>query len=186
MNKYTWEIAKLLKGSKTITIKPYLGCNFKCPYCIMDRSNPKWRSRQKITVKKWIKIIDKSSPAVVNISGGEPLLYPELDKLIAELIKRKYLISMVSNMSLYRKLPVSWRFIIHASYHPTEIQEDVFLFWRQQYIIAGHKVFTYQVGHSTLQGAIVQPEMKGDEKQDYIAFNSVGEEFLNCYLNNKI
>lgn len=81
-------------------------CNLRCPTCYYGLRNPNVFSNGKfISIDNFNLVIDKYAPFVERIllSGGEPLLHPELDTLI-EIIKRNGLsVSVSTNGTLIKK-----------------------------------------------------------------------------------
>ena len=81
---------------KSIEIAIIWACNFKCPGCYAeDLKNPKTF----LTKEQVVGFIKKYKPMHVNLTGGEPLLHPELYGIIRE-IPKSVVISLVTNGSL--------------------------------------------------------------------------------------
>src|SRR5229473_7362946 len=91
-------IAKALISTKhpfLVHIIPTRRCNLACTYCneFDDFSKP-------VDTAEMIRRIDRLGElgtAVVTISGGEPLLHPELDLIIARMRKNGILSGMITN-----------------------------------------------------------------------------------------
>ncbi len=78
-----------------VHIIPIRRCNLACTYCneFDDFSKP-------VDTAEMLRRIDQLAAlgtAVVTISGGEPLLHPELDQIIARMRKRGILSGMITN-----------------------------------------------------------------------------------------
>lgn len=78
---------KIIKHSlKSITIKPTLSCNAACSFCEQRMDHYKKSTvKDNLTLDQWRKIINESiqlGAKQINISGGEPTLYPYLFDLI--------------------------------------------------------------------------------------------------------
>jgi len=61
-------------------------CNFKCLYCLRGRS----QSREDLSLDLFDKILKEAKyfgDLNLNLTGGEPLLHPDLDKIICTIIK---------------------------------------------------------------------------------------------------
>lgn len=88
-----------------IRIKPMNACNHKCFYCnYLDKSyitHAKFKQSDFIPVKKMYEIIkDCKSMGVKAITfsgGGEPLIYPEIDKVIKKVIDSGIDVSVITN-----------------------------------------------------------------------------------------
>src|ERR1019366_8272624 len=78
-----------------VHIIPIRRCNLACTYCneFDDFSKP-------VEIAKMLRRIDRLAEmgtAVMTISGGEPLLHPELDQLIARMRKHGILSGVITN-----------------------------------------------------------------------------------------
>ncbi|HYZ82923.1 MAG TPA: radical SAM protein, partial [Bryobacteraceae bacterium] len=76
-------------------IIPIRRCNLSCTYCneYDDFSKPVPTD----TVKERLDHLARLGTAVVTMSGGEPLLHPELDELIAHMRKRGIIAGLITN-----------------------------------------------------------------------------------------
>src|SRR6201993_2646103 len=78
-----------------VHIIPIRRCNLACAYCneFDDFSKP-------VPTQEMFKRIDRlgaMGAAVVTISGGEPLLHPDLDAIIARIRERGMLAGLITN-----------------------------------------------------------------------------------------
>src|SRR5260221_13644304 len=76
-------------------IIPMRRCNLACAYCneYDDFSKP-------VPLKTMIERLDRLADlgtTVVSVSGGEPLMHPELDQIIAHIRKRRMMAGMITN-----------------------------------------------------------------------------------------
>src|SRR5439155_554191 len=76
-------------------IIPMRRCNLACAYCneYDDVSKP-------VALSTMIERLDRLAAlgtTVVSISGGEPLMHPELDDIIAHIRKRRMMAGMITN-----------------------------------------------------------------------------------------
>src|SRR5271157_3811832 len=101
-----WMIAKAL-ASKThpilVHVIPMRRCNLDCTYCneFDDTSEPVALAE----MKKRLDILAGMGTSIITISGGEPLLHPELDEIIRHIRKRGMIAGMITNGFL---LSVEW------------------------------------------------------------------------------
>jgi MoaA/NifB/PqqE/SkfB family radical SAM enzyme len=94
--------ARMIAGAFASTDHPLLAhiipvrrCNLACEYCneYDDLSKP-------VPTETMFQRVDKLAAlgtAVITISGGEPLLHPELDEIIARIRKRGMIAGMITN-----------------------------------------------------------------------------------------
>jgi len=73
------------------------GCNLRCTYC--DTKNAYYNGSE-IKIADIIKEISKYKCKKVCLTGGEPLLQKDLNKIIKQLIKEKYSILIETNGSI--------------------------------------------------------------------------------------
>jgi MoaA/NifB/PqqE/SkfB family radical SAM enzyme len=78
-----------------VHIIPIRRCNLACTYCneFDDFSKPVDRGEMFRRIDR----LGKLGTAVITISGGEPLLHPELDQVIAQIRKNGILAGMITN-----------------------------------------------------------------------------------------
>src|ERR1035438_10501546 len=76
-------------------IIPIRRCNLACKYCneYDDFSKPVPLE----TMKRRIDDLARLGPTIVTLSGGEPLLHPELDEIIAHMRKYPIIVGMITN-----------------------------------------------------------------------------------------
>jgi MoaA/NifB/PqqE/SkfB family radical SAM enzyme len=76
-------------------IIPMRRCNLACTYCneFDDHSKPVPLE----TVGQRIDLLARLGTTIVTISGGEPLLHPDLDEIIAHIRRRRAIAGMITN-----------------------------------------------------------------------------------------
>ena len=76
-------------------IIPMRRCNLACAYCneFDDRSKPVPIE----TVRQRLDLLANLGTTIVTISGGEPLLHPDLDEIVAHIRRRRAIAGMITN-----------------------------------------------------------------------------------------
>jgi hopanoid biosynthesis associated radical SAM protein HpnH len=83
-------------------LEPLFACNLGCPGCGKIQ-HPADLLRQRMPVERAIAAIEECGAPMVSIAGGEPLMHPDIDKIVAELVKRKKYVYLCTNAELLRK-----------------------------------------------------------------------------------
>lgn len=88
-----------LKSGELAVFIRFQGCNLRCPYCDTKYSyiNPKY---QELEVEEIIDYIKSTNVYNVTLTGGEPLIQPDVDKLINELSNLGYRVELETNGSV--------------------------------------------------------------------------------------
>jgi MoaA/NifB/PqqE/SkfB family radical SAM enzyme len=91
-----------LKRGESIAIIQFqynYACNFKCEHCSIKRFQGKKNARQFTIpdVKNLFKQADELGLARVTITGGEPLVFKDLDELVAAIDPKKFYINCDTN-----------------------------------------------------------------------------------------
>jgi len=79
-------------------------CNYRCPYCVFEPcreyvlKKEKYFSKEQI-LSAWAHIRDKYGEAIIDISGGEPTIYPDFLNIVKEL-STLHRISLNTNLSI--------------------------------------------------------------------------------------
>src|SRR6201994_1180557 len=71
-----------------VEIEPLFTCNLSCPGCGKIQ-HPTDILRKRLSVQDVVDAVEESGTPMVSIAGGEPLLHPQIDQMVAELVKRK-------------------------------------------------------------------------------------------------
>jgi len=90
----------LLRRLVHVNLQLLYACNFHCRIC--DFWRPEYRGRPRLSAAEVGVISDKLAtigPQIVSIGGGEPLLHPELEAVVAALARHHFPV-MISNGSL--------------------------------------------------------------------------------------
>lgn len=82
-----------------LMLEPLYTCNLACIGCSKDRHTGKLKDR--MPLEKIFEAVKDCGAPIVNICGGEPTLYPELESMISGLIARdKYIIFCTNALEL--------------------------------------------------------------------------------------
>jgi hopanoid biosynthesis associated radical SAM protein HpnH len=87
-----------------LMLEPLYRCNLACAGCgkIQYPSNV---LRHQLSVEECLRAVDECGAPMVSIPGGEPLLHPEIDRLVAGLVaRRKYVYLCTNALLLEEKL----------------------------------------------------------------------------------
>jgi len=99
-------IRQRLKGAKyyplIVEIEPLFVCNLSCPGCGKIQ-HPTDILRKRLSVEDIVNAVEESGTPMVSLAGGEPLLHPDIDQIVAELIKRKVYVYLCTNAVLLRR-----------------------------------------------------------------------------------
>jgi hopanoid biosynthesis associated radical SAM protein HpnH len=79
-----------------VEIEPLFACNLSCPGCGKIQ-HPTDILRKRLSVQDVLDAVEESGSPMVSIAGGEPLLHPDIEQMVAELIKRKVYVYLCTN-----------------------------------------------------------------------------------------
>ena len=85
-----------------VEIEPLFACNLSCPGCGKIQ-HPTEVLRQRLSVDDVLGAVAESGTPMVSIAGGEPLLHPDIERMIKELIARKVYVYLCTNAVLLRR-----------------------------------------------------------------------------------
>ena len=88
----------LRQGELAVFIR-FANCNLRCSYCDTTYSfiDPKYNEE---SIEEIIEYINNQKIKNITLTGGEPLIQPDIDKLIDELIKLGYRVEIETNGSV--------------------------------------------------------------------------------------
>src|SRR5712692_12075938 len=83
---------KKLSGEKrfplVLMLEPLHACNLTCTGCGRIREYSE-TIKDKLSVEECLDAVDECGAPIVSICGGEPMIYPELGRLVREILKRR-------------------------------------------------------------------------------------------------
>jgi hopanoid biosynthesis associated radical SAM protein HpnH len=85
-----------------LELEPLFQCNLACSGCGKIQ-HPDHVLRQRMPVEQAIAAVEECGAPVVSIAGGEPLIHPEIDVIVRELIKRKKFVYLCTNAILMER-----------------------------------------------------------------------------------
>lgn len=126
----TLSLKRLLTFKRGVSLTMILTtrCNLHCDYCPMFLNDNKYPKYGESTFEEWVAFFDRypehEAPIYqVEISGGEPSLYPYLSQLVNFLLKRgKHVVLYTNlwNVDEINKITPHYRFRIKAVHHKTD------------------------------------------------------------------
>jgi hopanoid biosynthesis associated radical SAM protein HpnH len=85
-----------------VELEPLFQCNLACAGCGKIQ-HPDHVLRRRMPVEQAVSAVMECGAPVVSIAGGEPLIHPEIDTIVSELIARKKFVYLCSNALLMEK-----------------------------------------------------------------------------------
>jgi hopanoid biosynthesis associated radical SAM protein HpnH len=85
-----------------VELEPLFACNLACAGCGKIQ-HPAGILKQRMPVEQAVAAIEESGAPMVSIAGGEPLMHPQIDQIVAELVKRRRFVYLCTNALLMRK-----------------------------------------------------------------------------------
>jgi hopanoid biosynthesis associated radical SAM protein HpnH len=85
-----------------VELEPLFACNLGCAGCGKIQ-HPAEELRRRMPVQQALDAIEECGAPMVSIAGGEPLMHPEIDTLVNELVDRKKYVFLCTNALLVRK-----------------------------------------------------------------------------------
>ena len=85
-----------------LMLEPLHACNLTCTGCGRIREYSQ-TIKDKLTVKECLESVDECGAPIVSICGGEPLIYPDIGRLVRGILKRRKHIYLCTNGMFIRK-----------------------------------------------------------------------------------
>jgi hopanoid biosynthesis associated radical SAM protein HpnH len=82
-----------------VEIEPLFACNLACPGCGKIQ-HPTEVLRQRLSVEDVLGAVSESGTPMVSIAGGEPLLHPDIERMVRALVSRKVYVYLCTNAVL--------------------------------------------------------------------------------------
>ena len=108
-----WTVARYVLGQRrrgreryplVMMLEPLFRCNLACAGCGKIQQ-PVDVLRRQLTPEQCFAAMDECGTPIVSIAGGEPLLHPQIDEIVAGLVaRRKYIYLCTNAVPLVKKL----------------------------------------------------------------------------------
>jgi hopanoid biosynthesis associated radical SAM protein HpnH len=102
----TYVLGQKLRGRKryplVLMLEPLFRCNLACAGCGKIQY-PAHILKRQLTLEQCLAAVDECGAPMVSIPGGEPLMYPDIGRLVEELVKRKKYIYLCTNALLLKE-----------------------------------------------------------------------------------
>jgi len=85
-----------------LMLEPLFRCNLACAGCGKIQY-PAQILRKDLTVEQCLRAVEECGAPIVSIPGGEPLMYPEIGRLVQELVARKKYVYLCTNALFLRE-----------------------------------------------------------------------------------
>ena len=85
-----------------VELEPLFQCNLACEGCGKIQ-HPEHELRRRMPVAQAVAAIEECGAPMVSIAGGEPLIHPEIDEIVRQLVRRKKFVYLCTNALLLEK-----------------------------------------------------------------------------------
>src|SRR6202034_2754036 len=79
-----------------VELEPLFACNLKCAGCGKIQQ-PHDVLKQRMPVEQALGAIEECGAPMVSIAGGEPLMHPQIDEIVRQLVAKKKLVYLCTN-----------------------------------------------------------------------------------------
>jgi hopanoid biosynthesis associated radical SAM protein HpnH len=97
---FSYLVKNKIRGNKryplVLMLEPSFRCNLQCSGCGRIREYKDILSQQ-LTTEECLASVEESGAPIVCVTGGEPLLHPEIDKIVKSIIARKRFVNVATN-----------------------------------------------------------------------------------------
>lgn len=85
-----------------VELEPLFACNLKCGGC-GKIAQPASLLKQRMPVEQAVGAIEESGAPMVSVAGGEPLMHPQIDEIVQQLLDRNKIVFLCTNALLLPK-----------------------------------------------------------------------------------
>jgi hopanoid biosynthesis associated radical SAM protein HpnH len=108
----TYLLKKKLQGERrfplVLMLEPLHACNLTCTGCGRIREYAT-TIKDKLSVEECLASVDECGAPIVSICGGEPMIYPQIEELVAKILERKKHIYLCTNGMFIKKKLAGFR-----------------------------------------------------------------------------
>ncbi len=153
-----------------ILIKPTMRCNLNCEYCVVNKTTGKRPMYWEVPYGHWSAMLIIRQPQVVTISGGEPLLYRNIDRIIDYLTARRIFVMVSTNLMSLNGLNITPS--KYLWFYSTNHKSNQKVFERNLRIYrgSGYGVSVKEFGERTIKGShlgVLKDEQTTDKIEVY-------------------
>ena len=102
----TYVLKQKIAGRKrypfVLMLEPLFRCNLACAGCGKIQY-PAHILKKELSAEECFKAVDECGTPMVSIPGGEPLMHPQIDKIVEGLVARKKYIYLCTNALLLKE-----------------------------------------------------------------------------------
>ena len=81
-------------------------CNIRCFYC-MPNENVRFKPRKELLtfeeIERFVRVVARMGVCKLRLTGGEPLLHPQIDEIVAGLVQRRKYVYLCTNAILLKQ-----------------------------------------------------------------------------------
>jgi hopanoid biosynthesis associated radical SAM protein HpnH len=96
------KLARREKFPLIVELEPLFQCNLACAGCGKIQ-HPEHVLKRRMPVEQAIAAVEECGAPMVSIAGGEPLIHPEIDEIVRQLIARKKFVYLCTNALLMER-----------------------------------------------------------------------------------
>jgi hopanoid biosynthesis associated radical SAM protein HpnH len=96
------KITKQAKFPLVMELEPLFACNLKCAGCGKIQQ-PHTVLKQRMPVEQAVGAVEECGAPIVSLAGGEPLMHPQIDEIVRQLLDRGKIVLLCTNAVLMPK-----------------------------------------------------------------------------------
>jgi hopanoid biosynthesis associated radical SAM protein HpnH len=96
------KLKRVEKFPLLVELEPLFACNLKCAGC-GKIEQPASLLKQRMPVEQAVAAIEESGAPMVSLAGGEPLMHPQIDEIVRQLLDRGKIVFLCTNAVLLPK-----------------------------------------------------------------------------------